>query len=435
MLRPINLWFGLLSLRSSKLRSALTMLGIIIGVAAVIVIVALGDALRRSTEKQMESWSSGLIEVNPNYMYAPAPITVDAMKGGGAMPMPMPGQQPHLDLEDVSALERVATSIDGVTGGFETYGSLVYQGKRAQQGGQIIGVTASFLSVNQKGLAGGRSLTAYDDATAAPVAVINELLAKGIFGVRVNPVGEVLHVTAGGLTQNVTIVGVIANPDETWDRTTMALVMPLRSVWLRFAQPGASGSVARTLSWISVRVDSRDQARRQFSLAEISTILRARRGIAPGAQDDFQVYDTLGNVDQQGQVLQTITLVLSLIAGISLVVGSIGLMNIMLVGVSERTPEIGLRRAMGARRGDVLGQFLTEAVLLALLGGLFGFGLGALGAQGISQLIEPLKGMVSVTPAIVGIALGVSVVVGVLAGLYPAWRAALLQPTDALRRG
>jgi putative ABC transport system permease protein len=186
---------------------------------------------------------------------------------------------------------------------------------------------------------------------------------------------------------------------------------------------------------MSVRVDSRDQAARQFALAEISTILRARRGIGAGQLDDFQVYDTLSNIDQQSELLSTITLVLSLIAGISLVVGSIGLMNIMLVGVSERTPEIGLRRAMGARRGDVLGQFLTEAILLSLLGGLIGFALGVLGAQGIGQLAENLKGMVQVTPNIVVIALGVSIVVGVVSGLYPAWRAALLQPTQALRHG
>ncbi len=433
MFRPINLWFGLLSLRTSKLRAALTILGIIIGVAAVIVIVSLGDALRRYTEKQMEQWNSGLIEVSPSYgpiyrVYREMPVVVGDVKGGGMYPGPV--QQPSLDLKDLEALERVSTSIDGVTAFYETYGSLVYKGKQAQIGGQIYGTTPSFMLVNKKALSSGRFFNAWDNNSAASVAVINEMLARSIFGKRVDPVGEVVRITANGVTQNVTIIGVIANPDEIWDRTAGALIMPLRTTWLRFTQGGQ-----RTLNGISVRLDARDKAQRQYAVAEVATILRARRGIGLGMNDDFQVYDTLGYIDQQTDVLTAITLVLSLIAGISLVVGSIGLMNIMLVGVSERTPEIGLRRAMGARRGDVMAQFLTEAVLLSLLGGLIGFGLGVLGSQVIGQVIEDLRGLVQVTPNVAMIALGVSVVVGVLSGVYPAWHAASLQPTQALRHG
>lgn len=430
MFRPINLWFGLLSLRTSKLRAALTTLGIIIGVAAVIVIVSLGDALRRYTEKQMEQWNSGLIEVSPSYgpIYSTMPVMVESVKGGGMYPGQY--QQPSLDLKDVEALERVAKSVDGVSGYYETYGSIVYKGKQAQMGGQIFGTTPSFVQVNKKELSSGRFFSAYDNENAAAVAVISQVLAKSIFGKNVDPVGEVVRVTANGITQNITIIGVMANPDEVWDRTTSALVVPLRTAWLRFSQGGQ-----RPINGISVRLDSREKARRQYAVAEVATILRARRGIGLGMNDDFQVYDTLGYIDQQTDVLTAITLVLSLIAGISLVVGSIGLMNIMLVGVSERTPEIGLRRAMGARRGDVMAQFLTEAVLLSLLGGLIGFGLGVLGSQVVGQVVETLRGLVQVTPNVAMIALGVSVVVGVLSGVYPAWHAASLQPTQALRHG
>ncbi|NLG28437.1 MAG: hypothetical protein GX557_11030, partial [Chloroflexi bacterium] len=364
MFRPINAWFGLLSLRSSKLRAALTTLGIIIGVAAVIVIVSLGDALRRYTEKQIESWNSGLIEINPMYGYyrSAMPVAVESVKGGGGY-FPGPVQQPQLELEDMEALERVAQSIDGVTAYFETWGSVVYQGKQSQMGGSIVGTTPSFMHVNKKTLASGRFFTEWDNDTAAPVAVINEMLANSIFGKKTDPLGKTLRVTANGLTQNITVIGVIDNPTDNWDRTTSALVMPMRTAWLRFSTGGQ-----RPVNYISVRLDSRERAEREFAVAEISTILRARRGIGPGQLDDFQVYDSLGYgyADQQTKVLNAITLVLALIAGISLLVGSIGLMNIMLVGVSERTPEIGLRRAMGARRSDVMGQFLTEAVLLSL---------------------------------------------------------------------
>lgn len=133
------------------------------------------------------------------------------------------------------------------------------------------------------------------------------------------------------------------------------------------------------------------------------------------------------------QVIRLITIVLSLIAGISLAVGSIGLMNIMLVSVSERTAEIGVRRAMGARRDDILGHFLWEAIMLSLVGGVIGLILGSAGSYLVGALVEDLQGMIVVTWDTIVIAVGVSSVVGIAAGIYPAWRAALLQPTEALR--
>ncbi|UCC76192.1 MAG: FtsX-like permease family protein, partial [Anaerolineales bacterium] len=166
-----------------------------------------------------------------------------------------------------------------------------------------------------------------------------------------------------------------------------------------------------------------------------TTILRARHGIAAGAAEDFYIQDTLQFSEERIRIVRTMTLVLSLIAGISLVVGSIGLMNIMLVGVAERTWEIGLRRAIGAEKVDILLQFLTEGVMLAVTGGIGGLLLGLVGSYVGSRLIEQLQGLVSVTPDVFVIAIGVSLAVGIVATIYPAWQAAALQPTAALRRG
>ena len=169
-------------------------------------------------------------------------------------------------------------------------------------------------------------------------------------------------------------------------------------------------------------------------MAQINTILATKHGIEAGSPEDFTVRDTLQYSEEQGQIISTLTLVLSLIAGISLLVGSIGLMNIMLVSVSERTAEIGLRRAMGAKKVDILSQFLAEALLLSLAGGVIGFMLGFLGSQLVGNAIEVLQGAVTVTANIVVTAIVISSAVGILAGIYPAWRAAGLQPTQALRR-
>jgi putative ABC transport system permease protein len=189
------------------------------------------------------------------------------------------------------------------------------------------------------------------------------------------------------------------------------------------------------ISYIAARVDERDSARRKTAVAEINTILRARHAIPAGSPEDFMVQDTLQWSEESMRIVRTITLILSAIAGISLVVGSIGLMNIMLVGVAERTWEIGLRRAVGAEKIDVLLQFLCEGVLIALLGGVGGLALGLAGSFLASRLIEQVKGLATVSVEVVAIAVVVSLVVGMVASIYPAWHAASLQPTAALRRG
>jgi len=276
----------------------------------------------------------------------------------------------------------------------------------------------------------GRFFSAEDQATAAPVMVIEELLSSAVFGSGVNPVGQVLHVVMQNVPQNYMVIGVLAKRRGIQGIPPRSVLVPLRTAQLRLNE----GQKDR-VSLIAARVDSRVPAERRYAVAEINTILRARHALAPGVPEDFFVQDTLEWSEGQVRIIRTMTLVLSLIAGISLIVGSIGLMNIMMVGVAERTWEIGLRRALGAQKPDILIQFLSEGVALALTGGIGGLVLGLAGSYAGSRMIEQLRGLATVTADVFVIALGVSLAVGIVASIYPAWQAAILQPTAALRRG
>jgi putative ABC transport system permease protein len=429
MRRWINLWFAVVGLQANKLRAGLTILGVIIGIGAVIMIVSLGNGLRRSTELELEAWASGTIEIRPQYggpvvSIAYGPGKEPAIIEGGMEPQ-MPSMQP----QDLLALRKLATTVVEVVPLLETWAETVYQGRWMPSGG-IGGVTPEYLTVYRSEMKYGRFITPEDDEAAAPVVVLDEGLVDYVFGADANPVGQVLRLTQQNVPQNFTIIGVIAKRRGMQDFGPRALLVPLRTAQLRLNQ-GARNQI----SMIAARVDSRVPAERRYSVAQMTTILRARRGIAPGSVEDFYIQDTLEFSEERIRIVRTMTLVLSLIAGISLVVGSIGLMNIMLVGVAERTWEIGLRRAIGAEKLDVLLQFLSEGVMLALTGGIGGLGLGLIGSYVGSRLIEQLQGLVSVTPDVFVIALGVSLAVGIVATIYPAWQAATLQPTAALHRG
>jgi putative ABC transport system permease protein len=433
MKRLVNLWFAVLGMRTNKLRSGLTMLGVVIGVGAVIMIVSLGNGLRRSTQEQMEAWSAGTIEIRPQYSPLMMEVTaVEVQKGDGpdmpGIPQPI-YQQPQLDAMDVAALRRLATRVVAVVPLYETWGQLIYKGQYMPNPG-VQGVTPEYLAVYRTTMKFGRFITEEDNDLAAAVMVLDETVVDEVWGKGANPVGETVRLVQQEVPQLYTVIGIMNKRPGVVGISSRAVLVPLHTAQMRLSTEGKN-----VISYIAARVDERDSTLRKTAVAEINTILRARRGIAAGSPEDFSVQDTLQWSEEQMRIIRTITLILSAIAGISLVVGSIGLMNIMLVGVAERTWEIGLRRAVGAEKADVLLQFLFEGVFIALLGGIGGLALGLAGSFAASRLIEQVKGMATVSPDVVAIALLVSLVVGIVASLYPAWHAASLQPTAALRRG
>jgi putative ABC transport system permease protein len=436
MRRWINLRFAVIALRSNKLRAGMTMLGVVIGVGAVIMIVSLGNGLRRSTELELEAWASGTMEIRAQFWGPVVSVYVEPVQGepvlegggkGPGLPAPEP-QMRGLEQDDVLALRMLATHVVEVVPQLETWAQVVYKGQWVPAG-SVSGVTPEYLTVYRGEMKYGRFFTPEDEASAAPVMVLDETLVNYFLGAGVNPVGEVLHLTMQDVPQNYVIIGVLAKRKGIQGIAPRSILVPLRTAQLRLNQ-----GPKNQINLIAARVDSRVPAERDYALAEINTILRARHGIATGAPADFFIQDTLEFSEERLRIVRTMTLVLSLIAGISLIVGSIGLMNIMLVGVAERTWEIGLRRAIGAEKLDILGQFLSEGVLIALAGGIGGLALGLGGSYAGSRLIEQLQGLAAVTPDVFVIALGVSLAVGMVASLYPAWQAAALQPTAALRR-
>jgi putative ABC transport system permease protein len=440
MKRLINLWFAVLGVRTNKLRSGLTMLGVVIGIGAVIMIVSLGNGLRRSTQEEMEAWSAGTVEIRaqsvPYVMAvsavqakeaAAAGVPEEALSGPG---MPQPISQPRgLEPADVTALRQLATRSVEVVAVYETWATVIYRGQYVPNPG-VQGVTSEYLAVYRTTMKYGRFFTQDDNDLAAAVMVLDESLVDQVWGKGANPVGETVRVVQQDVPQLYTVIGVMNKRAGIEGIANRAVLVPLHTAQMRMSTEGKS-----VISYIAARVDERNSTLRKTAVAEINTILRARRGISPGAAEDFMVQDTLQWSEEQVAIIRTITMVLSAIAGISLVVGSIGLMNIMLVGVAERTWEIGLRRAIGAEKMDILLQFLSEGVLIALLGGVGGLALGLAGSYLASRLIEQVKGLATVSVGVVAIAVVVSFVVGIVASVYPAWNAASLQPTTALRRG
>jgi len=439
MRRLVNFWFALLGLRTNKLRSGLTMLGVVIGVGAVIMIVSLGNGLRRSTQEQMEAWSAGTVEIRPQFMpyMGVMPLEMEgsslaasvkgaALSGPG---VPQQSQPRGLEAQDVEALRRLATRVVAITPLYEGWAQVIYKGQYVPNPG-IDGVLPEYLTVFRTTMKYGRFVTLEDNDQAAAVVVLDESLVDQVWGKGANPVGETLRIVQSDVPQVFTIIGVTSRRPGVVGIANRAVLLPLHTAQMRLSTEGKT-----IISYIAARVDDRDSARRKTAVAEINTILRARRGIAAGSPEDFMVQDTLQWSEESMAIIRTITVILSAIAGISLVVGSIGLMNIMLVGVAERTWEIGLRRSVGAEKSDILLQFLSEGVLIALLGGAGGLALGLGGSYVASRLIEQVKGMATVSAEVVAIAVIVSLIVGVLASIYPAWRAASLQPTAALRRG
>ena len=401
------------ALASNKLRAALTMLGIIIGVGAVITLMSAGEGVSVYIEERFQSIGTNLLFVVPGSME-------EASGPPGATQ-----STAELTNQDAEALDDPVRAPDVATVSPEVYRStMVATGKRDTIA-QVIGVTPDFPGVRNWFPELGMFIDQEDMNSRARVALLGRTVVEDLFPDNPYPLDQTVKIN--GIPFRV--IGILEEKggSQFGDEDNSVLV-PLTTAQTRlFPSRGRSGDYL--VSAILVQAVGED--RMDAASDQVSAILRDRHEIDFSDEDDFSVFSQADIVAVFGQITGVLTTFLGAIAGISLLVGGIGIMNIMLVSVTERTREIGLRKAVGARRRDILWQFLLEAMTLSLIGGLVGIGLGALGAEIISALIEDFRAILS--PQAVLLATTFSAAVGLFFGIYPARRASLLNPIDALR--
>ncbi|MGM0914556.1 MAG: ABC transporter permease [Pseudomonadota bacterium] len=384
----------------NKLRSFLTTLGIIIGVASVVAMVHLGQSATRSVTEQIASIGSNLLFVMPG----------TAQRGPGGV---RTSAEPFA-MDDVEALRREIAGIL-VAPGLSRSTSVVLG--NANETLSVEGTSNEYFTVRNHAVAQGRGFEAAEQRSGAAVCVIGQTVVDEMYGLQ-EPLGSTLRV---GRTA-CQVVGVLEAKGQSMGQDRdKAVLMPIKAVQRRLV-----GELDVGVVYVSALVDGTTQRVQ----GEIEALLRQRRRLAEGEPDDFYVRDTQDIADALEQTTATLTILLGAIAAVSLLVGGIGIMNIMLVSVTERTREIGIRLAIGARSGDVQTQFLVESVLLATLGGLVGL---LLGVGGTWLVTERLAMPFVLSPAVMALGFSFSVAIGVAFGYFPARKAARLNPIEALR--
>ncbi|MEA2301981.1 MAG: putative transport system permease protein [Solirubrobacteraceae bacterium] len=402
MIRLETLRIALGGLLANRLRSGLTILGLTIGVASVIILIAVGNGSAAAVEQRIESLGSNVLLV----------MRTPTFGGSAASNAPTS----PLTQADVDALNDKASAPDVAAAAPVVNASpTLVRGSVSYSPGSFVGTTPAYLTAHTFTIAGGASFTAADVTHRTRVVVIGPTVVTNLFAGQ-DPIGQTLQV--GGA--NYQVVGVTASKGSNGvaDQDDVAFA-PLTAVEDTLTGYG-------NLSSITVQAKSRGQL--DAAQAEVTSVLDSRHHISNPATADFRIINQGSILAATSSTSSVFTTLLGEVAAISLLVGGIGVMNIMLVSVTERTREIGIRKAIGARRADILSQFLAEAVLVSLLGGVFGVLVGVLGSQFSIAGVAPVVATYSIF-----LAFGAAVATGLFFGTYPASRAAGLQPIEALR--
>ncbi len=394
---------ALAALRANKGRSVLTTLGIIIGVAAVIAIVALGQGASASVSSQLQGLGTNLLTIMPG-----------STSSGGARTGA--GSAVTLKAADADAISAQVSGLSGSSPVASGSAQVIYGSQNWST--RIQAVTPDYLTINDWKIASGASFSLSDNAESKNVAVIGQTVATALFPNGQSPVGQLIRI------RNVpfTVVGVLASKGSSgFGDQDDTIMIPFQTGQVRLFG-------ATSINQIVVQVADASQI--STVSEEITALLRQRHGLASSASDDFTIRNNADIISRVSSVSDTMTMLLGGVAAVSLVVGGIGIMNIMLVSVTERTREIGIRLAIGAQPLDVLYQFLVEAIVLSVLGGLIGILVGSL----VAVLLPYVAGWTTVLPwNAIALSFGVSAAIGMFFGIYPARKASQLDPIVALR--
>lgn len=400
-----TLKIALKSLEVNKMRSALTSLGIIIGIAAVIAMMAIGAGTTKKVQDNIESMGSNLLTIR----------SAAAKTGGISMGI---GSKPTLSVKDSEAIKNSVRGIEAVAPTMNSTKQTMYGNQNWST--TIYGVTTDYLYVKNYEIETGRGFTRDDDNNAAKIAIIGSTVASELFG-DVNPVDKTIRI--GNVPFKVIGTLVSKGAQGPMDQDDLILI-PLTTAQRKVFGTDFPGSVSQ----IIVKASSVEES--ATAQGDITQILRLRHNLGKTQENDFEIRNNAEFQEKMKSTIAMISTFIVIVAFISLIVGGIGVMNIMLVSVTERTKEIGIRMAIGARASDIRLQFLTEAVTLTLIGGLIGIVVGIISAL-IFSLISKMPVVFTLFPII--LSFGFSGLIGIGFGFYPAYKASLLNPIDALR--
>ncbi len=394
------------ALKVNKMRSILTSLGIIIGVSAVIIMLSIGEGAKQKIAKQIESTGSNLLIVMPGS------TTSTGVRMGS-------GSTATLTLNDAEAILKNCQSVAEVAPTVSEVKQIVFSNQNWST--SVTGVTPGFMKVRVWEIEEGRGISAEDVKNTAKVTVLGTSVALNLFG-DLDPINKTVRI--GGIPFRV--VGILKSKGQSamgqdQDDTAMIPITTAQKKVFGTSFPGVVRNI-NVEATSSETINSAEQ--------EITELLRGRHNIGKNKEEDFSVRNFTQMMETAKEASNTMALLLGAIASVSLLVGGIGIMNIMLVSVTERTKEIGIRMAIGAKAMDIRFQFLFEALLLSLAGGLIGVVIGIMGAKLVGAL-TPVSPVISAFPVLVSF--GFSGAIGIIFGFYPAYKASLLNPIDALR--